>query len=169
MLYPGEGYFSCSQYSLVACSLCLGLRPHELSPFHVNVSTDIVLVRVMCGQPCWWDSMAVASLTSPGGTISQRTSCSSLSSSLSGPSFAMIPEPHVQGCSVDVALGLGTSHILCIFISCIYKVSVLWFIQEKLSHLRHFPDGYYRDEWRKVRKYHSFQQQQIARDGSKIT
>ena len=41
--------------------------------------------------------MAVASLTSPGGTISQRTSCSSLSSSLSGPSFAMIPEPHVSG------------------------------------------------------------------------
>jgi hypothetical protein len=33
--------------------LCEGLRPQGLSPVHINMSVGMVLVQLMCRQPCW--------------------------------------------------------------------------------------------------------------------
>lgn len=33
--------------------LCLGLRPPELAPLHVRMTVGVILVQLVCRQPCW--------------------------------------------------------------------------------------------------------------------
>lgn len=43
--------------------LCIRLRSHELSPFHVSMSTGFVLVKFMFRQPCLGDLMVIVCST----------------------------------------------------------------------------------------------------------
>lgn len=56
--------------------LCQRLGPHELSPFHVNMSIGGDGVQVLFRQSCG-DFMVVASLRLVEDAISQQISCSS--------------------------------------------------------------------------------------------
>lgn len=49
--------------------LCLGLRPLELSPVHVSMSTAVIPVQVMFRYSCWKDIMGLASLTFLGQSL----------------------------------------------------------------------------------------------------
>lgn len=62
--------------------LCLRLESHEISPFHVSMSVDIVLVQVLLGSHVGENS-----------GISRRISCSSGSFSPSASSPAVILSP----------------------------------------------------------------------------
>lgn len=58
LIFSGEEYFSYSPYSLVACSLCVWLKPCELSLIHIIIS--VVLIQCMFRQPYRWDFIDVA-------------------------------------------------------------------------------------------------------------
>lgn len=59
------------------------LRSHEISPFHVSMFPGTILVQVFFRQPWWWDFMGSASLAFLGDGLSQQTSWSSGSYSIS--------------------------------------------------------------------------------------
>lgn len=51
-----------------------------------------LLYSGLCKKPCWWDIMGIAFLTFLWDAVSQQTSCSSNSVSLSVPTWKMYPE-----------------------------------------------------------------------------
>jgi hypothetical protein len=52
----------------------LGVEPHEISLFHIRMSTDTIIVLVLFKQSNCWDFMGTASLSYREDAVLQHTS-----------------------------------------------------------------------------------------------
>jgi hypothetical protein len=84
----GKTIFPAPCISVLPVVICVGLWPPVCSPFHISMSIGVILAQLMLGE-----TSSVQLLTLVGDIISEQTSCSSGSHSLSTHFSAVIPEP----------------------------------------------------------------------------
>lgn len=91
----GEVKFSLSQQFWLLDILNLGVGPCDISPTHVDMSTDIIILQVLFWWLYCWDFMDAASFSYREDIILQQTLLFSGSDSLFTPSSAMFLEPKI--------------------------------------------------------------------------